>query len=140
MQLTQQETNKVKELDEQHVIELREWRAEISQRKQVSYIACLCTLKYYHDSLQRLEEEFRASRKEKEEDYSKERPFPKQLRTSLSLPERASKALSTASLESSASPPPPQPPLNPLDEVVLGTPTLNHVSPDNDALQNGNSS
>lgn len=36
MQLTQQETNKVKERDEQHTVELREWRAEIAKRKQVS--------------------------------------------------------------------------------------------------------
>ena len=36
MQLTQQETNKVKERDEQHTVELREWRGEISKRKQVN--------------------------------------------------------------------------------------------------------
>jgi hypothetical protein len=35
MQLTQQETNKVKERDEQHTVELREWRVEIAKRKQV---------------------------------------------------------------------------------------------------------
>ena len=35
MQLTQQETNKVKERDEQHTAELREWRVEIAKRKQV---------------------------------------------------------------------------------------------------------
>lgn len=36
MQLTQQETNKIKERDEQHTQELREWRAEIARKKQVS--------------------------------------------------------------------------------------------------------
>ena len=36
MQLTQQETNKVKERDEQHTVELREWRGEIAKRKQVT--------------------------------------------------------------------------------------------------------
>ena len=35
MQLTQQETNKVKERDEQHTVELREWRVEIAKLKQV---------------------------------------------------------------------------------------------------------
>ena len=37
MQLTQQETNKVKERDEQHTVELREWRVEIAQLKQVHH-------------------------------------------------------------------------------------------------------
>lgn len=36
MMLTQQEANKVKERDEQHTVELREWRGEIATRKQVS--------------------------------------------------------------------------------------------------------
>ena len=35
MQLTQQETNKIKERDEQHTQELREWRSEIAKKKQV---------------------------------------------------------------------------------------------------------
>ena len=35
MALTQQETNKVKERDEQHTQELREWRADLKNRKQV---------------------------------------------------------------------------------------------------------
>lgn len=35
MQLTQQETNKVKERDEQHTQELREWRNDLAKRKQV---------------------------------------------------------------------------------------------------------
>ena len=35
MQLTQQETNKVKERDEQHTQELREWRSDLAKRKQV---------------------------------------------------------------------------------------------------------
>ena len=39
MQLTQQETNKVKERDEQHTVELREWRGEIAKRKQVQLLA-----------------------------------------------------------------------------------------------------
>ncbi len=38
MTLTQQETNKVKERDEQHTQELREWRADIAKRKQVRSI------------------------------------------------------------------------------------------------------
>lgn len=40
MQLTQQETNKIKERDEQHTQELREWRAEIARKKQVSQMVC----------------------------------------------------------------------------------------------------
>ena len=36
MALTQQENSKIKERDEKHTQELREWRAEISQKKQVS--------------------------------------------------------------------------------------------------------
>ncbi len=35
MQLTQQETNKVKERDNQHTVDLREWRGEIAKQKQV---------------------------------------------------------------------------------------------------------
>lgn len=35
MQLTQQETNKIKERDEQHTQELREWRNDLAKRKQV---------------------------------------------------------------------------------------------------------
>lgn len=35
MQLTQQETNKIKERDEQHTQELREWRGDLAKRKQV---------------------------------------------------------------------------------------------------------
>ena len=35
MQLTQQETNKIKERDEQHTQELREWRNDLGKRKQV---------------------------------------------------------------------------------------------------------
>ena len=35
MQLTQQETNKIKQRDEQHTQELREWRSELGTRKQV---------------------------------------------------------------------------------------------------------
>ena len=35
--LTQQETNKIKERDEQHTQELREWRAEIARKKQVTW-------------------------------------------------------------------------------------------------------
>lgn len=38
MQLTQQETNKVKERDEQHTVELREWRVEIAKLKQVQML------------------------------------------------------------------------------------------------------
>ncbi|XP_064382334.1 serine/threonine-protein kinase 10-like isoform X2 [Halichondria panicea] len=34
MQLTQQETNKIKQRDEQHTQELREWRSELGKRKQ----------------------------------------------------------------------------------------------------------
>ena len=36
MQLTQQETNKIKERDEQHTQELREWRNDLTKRKQVT--------------------------------------------------------------------------------------------------------
>ena len=35
MQLTQQETNKIKERDEQYTQELREWRNDLGKRKQV---------------------------------------------------------------------------------------------------------
>lgn len=35
MMLTQQETNKMKDRDEQHTQDLREWRADIAKRKQV---------------------------------------------------------------------------------------------------------
>lgn len=45
MQLTQQETNKIKERDEQHTQELREWRNDLAKRKQVNedkYTLCLC--------------------------------------------------------------------------------------------------
>ena len=100
-------------------------------------------------NFQKLEEEFKASREEQEQFYSLERPIPKQLRLSLSLPggdreDRDMRARSTTSLD-----PPPhsagasksRPPLKPLDEVVMGTPILNHVrSPDSDKLQNGSSS
>ena len=41
MQLTQQETNKVKERDDQHTQELRDWRGELGKRKQVS-VCCVC--------------------------------------------------------------------------------------------------
>lgn len=36
MQLTQQETNKIKERDDQHTQELREWRSDLAKRKQVN--------------------------------------------------------------------------------------------------------
>ena len=36
MQLTQQETKKIKERDEQHTQELREWRNDLAKRKQVT--------------------------------------------------------------------------------------------------------
>lgn len=43
MQLTQQETNKIKQRDEQHTQELREWRSELGKRKQVNdYIILHC--------------------------------------------------------------------------------------------------
>ena len=114
---------------------------------------------------QKLEEEFRITREEQEGFYSQDRPIPKQLRSSLSLPatsrsERASKSLSTSSLD------PPsteavvkgasRPPLQALDELVLNTPVLshssmsdadaakvdavlNHVLPPDNAKVNGNS-
>lgn len=43
MQLTQQEANKVKERDEQHTVELREWRGEIANRKQVRLAPLACS-------------------------------------------------------------------------------------------------
>ena len=47
MMLTQQETNKMKDRDEQHSQELREWRADIGKRKQVCYLSVTdATLKY----------------------------------------------------------------------------------------------
>lgn len=102
---------------------------------------------------QKLEEEFRASREEQEQFYSLDRPIPKQLRQSLSLPDgsssredRAMKALSTSSLdptEVGGVPKKSRPPLQSLDEVVMGTPILNHIPPPSDngatALGNGNS-
>ena len=103
---------------------------------------------------QKLEEEFRASREEQEQFYSLDRPIPKQLRQSLSLPDgsvsrddRALKALSTSSLdptEVGGASRKSRPPLQSLDEVVMGTPILNHTPPptsDNGAtaLGNGNS-
>ena len=42
MVLTQQETNKIKERDEKHVQELREWRQNLKKRKQVSPLLLGC--------------------------------------------------------------------------------------------------
>lgn len=44
MQLTQQEANKVKDRDEQHTVELREWRGEIATKKQVSQLTSGCAI------------------------------------------------------------------------------------------------
>ena len=54
MQLTQQETKKIKERDEQHTQELREWRNDLAKRKQVTWmnthmiIVCLCVVWLVH--------------------------------------------------------------------------------------------
>ena len=37
MMLTQQENNKLKERDEKHTQELREWRADLTKRRQVMW-------------------------------------------------------------------------------------------------------
>ncbi len=89
--------------------------------------------------LQKLEDEFRASRNEQEQFYSLDRPIPKQLRPSLSVPgggkgsrkeDRALKVRSTTSLDPVVSEvgTKSRPPLQSLDEVVMGTPILGHSS------------
>lgn len=40
MMLTQQENNKLKERDEQHTQELREWRTDLTKKRQVQ---CTCS-------------------------------------------------------------------------------------------------
>ena len=40
MTLTQQESKKTKQSDEEHTLELREWRSEIGKRKQVRGKSC----------------------------------------------------------------------------------------------------
>lgn len=55
--LTQQETNKVKDRDEQHAKELSEWRRELNQRKQL------------------LEDQFWKQREEREQYYSSSTPL-----------------------------------------------------------------
>lgn len=96
--------------------------------------------------LQKLEDGFEASRMEKEEYFAQQRPAPKQLRSSFSFSERSSRATSMTSIDPNQSLPvalsgaltgASRPALNPLDEVVLGTPPLSH-SKDNSA-QNGKS-
>lgn len=47
MQLTQQETNKIKQRDEQHTQELREWRSEIGKKKQVNHYNVWCIVARY---------------------------------------------------------------------------------------------
>ena len=55
MQLTQQETNKVKERDEQHTVDLREWRGEIAKRKQVCLekFKCIVSVSSIHNDLKK---------------------------------------------------------------------------------------
>lgn len=136
MQLTQQETNKIKQRDEQHTQELREWRSELGKRKQVSvYISVFTLYTCMYFSYQKLEDEFRRVREEQERFFSEDRALPMSLKTSFSLPQvsREQRALRTTSLPSQpahwATPPPGQSierqsSLNTLDEVVLGLPTM----------------
>ncbi len=51
MMLTQQETNKVKERDDQHTLELREWRGDIAKRKQVCIYSCCYGNKGWHGNM-----------------------------------------------------------------------------------------
>ena len=67
MQLTQSETNKIKERDEQHTQELRDWRADLRTRKEA------------------LEESFRQERREQDLFYASEYTA-RVLRTSRSPP------------------------------------------------------
>ena len=47
MQLTQQETNKIKDRDEQHTQELRDWRSDLAKRKQVTdHQACVLGMQF----------------------------------------------------------------------------------------------
>lgn len=136
MQLTQQETNKIKERDEQHTQELREWRNDLAKKKQVTMdkhthtILCVyvvvgwCT---HNIIVQVLEEEFRNQREERDKFYSADRPLPKQLRASLSMPEnswdeaqRSTKARSVSDLHQLQELPAQDSPHKALDDVVLG--------------------
>lgn len=76
MVLTQQENSKIKERDDEHVQELREWRSELKKKKQ------------------NLEEDFRREHDQQEMFYSSEYQPRRALKGSLSG--RASKAKSTA--------------------------------------------
>ena len=38
MLLTQQETNKMKDKDDQHILEMKKWKADIAERKQVKLV------------------------------------------------------------------------------------------------------
>lgn len=99
--------------------------------------------------MQKLEDGFQASRTESEDFFSQERPLPRQLRPSSSFSDRSSRNLSMSSLDSTQSLPifsagagagASRPALNPLDEVVLGTPVLSHSSPNKkSSAQNGKS-
>ena len=46
MMLTQHENSKLKERDEQHTHELREWRSDLTKRRQVETALCIYTHKY----------------------------------------------------------------------------------------------
>ena len=74
-----------------------------------------------------LEEEFRHQREERDKFYSADRPLPKQLRASLSMPEnswdeaeRSTKARSVSDLNQLHQLPEQDSPRKALDDVVLG--------------------
>lgn len=141
MQLTQQETNKVKERDEQHTQELREWRSELSKKKQV--LLKILWQVYFTNLIrtQVLEDDFKRQRDDKEKFYSAERPLPKQLRVSMSLPNASWEDMQPSMRTRSASDQhlsEVQESSDPLDDVVLGNPLPNETN--DNSTPNGNSS
>ena len=98
--------------------------------------------------MQKLEDEFRRIREEQERFFSEDRILPKALKASFSLPqisreERSLRTRSTSSMDNMRGSPRSQDlrmSMNPLDEVVLGHPTLEEPQGNSDGVANGKSS
>ena len=92
--------------------------------------------------MQVLEDDFKRQRDEKEKFYSAERPLPKQLRVSMSLPnaswEDVQPSMRTRSASDLHNLSEVHESDNSLDEVVLGNPLLNETN--DSSTPNGNSS
>ncbi len=110
---------------------LRNVVANVTEPMHPLFIHCLCVFQ------QKLEDEFCRVREEQERFFSEDRALPRSLKSSFSLPQvsRENRAQRTASLPVQpahwATPPPERSAgrqsLNPLDEVVLGLPTVDDL-------------